>query len=76
MTAPERHRMLAEVCQLYFPGVTPCALRWMIKRRGYALAAGKRMVVIGPRENIFCWLPHVEHHATWQDFLACAIGAR
>jgi hypothetical protein len=36
MTAPERHRTLAEVCELYFPGVTPCALRWMIKRRGYA----------------------------------------
>ena len=36
MTAPERHRTLAEVCDLYFPGVTPCALRWMIKRRGYA----------------------------------------
>lgn len=34
--APERHRTLAEVCELYFPGVTPCALRWMIKRRGYA----------------------------------------
>ncbi len=36
MIAPERHRTLAEVCELYFPGVTPCALRWMIKRRGYA----------------------------------------
>ncbi len=36
MTAPERHRTLAEVCELYFPGVSPCALRWMIKRRGYA----------------------------------------
>jgi len=36
MTAPERHRTLAEVCDLYFPGVTPCALLWMIKRRGYA----------------------------------------
>jgi hypothetical protein len=33
---PERHRTLAEVCDLYFPGITPCALRWMIKRRGYA----------------------------------------
>jgi hypothetical protein len=35
MAVPERHRTLAEVCELYFPGVTPCALRWMIKRRGY-----------------------------------------
>lgn len=36
MTAPERYRTLAEVCELYFPGVSACALRWMIKRRGYA----------------------------------------
>ncbi len=35
-STPERHRTLAEVCDLYFPGVTPCAMRWMIKRRGYA----------------------------------------
>jgi hypothetical protein len=35
-STPERHRTLAEVCDLYFPGVTPVALRWMIKRRGYA----------------------------------------
>lgn len=32
---PERHRTLAEVCDLYFPGVSPCALLWMIKRKGY-----------------------------------------
>jgi hypothetical protein len=36
ISTPERHRTLAEACDLYFPGVTPCALRWMIKRRGYA----------------------------------------
>jgi hypothetical protein len=35
-STPERQRPLAEVCDLYFPGVSPCALRWMIKRRGYA----------------------------------------
>jgi hypothetical protein len=34
MTSPERCRTLAEVCDLYFPGVSPCALRWMIKRKG------------------------------------------
>jgi hypothetical protein len=32
---PERHRTLAEVCDLYFPGISPCALLWMIKRKGY-----------------------------------------
>src|SRR6266536_3335045 len=36
MPGPERQRTLAEVCELYFPGVSACALRWMIKRRGYA----------------------------------------
>jgi hypothetical protein len=27
---------LAEVCDRHFPGVTPCALCWVIRRRGYA----------------------------------------
>ncbi len=22
----------------------------------------------GPRENVFCWLPQVEHHTTWPGF--------
>ena len=33
---PEPLPALAEACQRYFPGKSPCALRWMIKRRGYA----------------------------------------
>jgi len=37
---------------------------------GLALGAGKRVAVIGPRENLFCWLPHVEHHPAWPGFLA------
>jgi hypothetical protein len=35
MNPPERHRTLTEVCDLYFPGISPCALLWMIKRKGY-----------------------------------------
>jgi hypothetical protein len=35
-TPPEPLLTLEEACQQYFPGKTPCALRWMIKRRGYA----------------------------------------
>jgi len=35
---------------------------------GIALATGKHVVVIGPRENVFCWLPQVEHHDTWHDY--------
>jgi hypothetical protein len=36
---------------------------------GIALAARKQVVIVGPRENVFCWLPHVQHHATWPDFM-------
>lgn len=32
---------------------------------GYALALGKRVIVVGWRENVFCWLPEVEFHDTW-----------
>jgi hypothetical protein len=33
---PEPLLTLEEACQRYFPGKSACALRWMIKRRGYA----------------------------------------
>jgi hypothetical protein len=37
MTAsPEPLLTLDEACRLYFPGKSAVALRWMIKRRGYA----------------------------------------
>jgi hypothetical protein len=31
------------------------------------IALGRRMpiVVVGPRENVFCWLPAVTHFRTW-----------
>jgi hypothetical protein len=35
-TPPEPLLTLEEACQRYFPGKSACALRWMIKRRGYA----------------------------------------
>ncbi len=37
---------------------------------GIALGAGKPVIIVGPRENIFCWLPGVRHYDTWADFLA------
>lgn len=37
---------------------------------GMALAAAKRVVVVGPRQNVFCWLPQVDHYGKWADFLA------
>lgn len=34
---------------------------------GIALASGKRILVVGPRENVFCSLPQVEHYPSWRD---------
>jgi hypothetical protein len=34
---------------------------------GFANGRGKRLIVVGPRENIFHYLPHVEVFATWED---------
>lgn len=34
--APEPLLTLEQACRLYFPGKSAVALRWMIKRRGYA----------------------------------------
>ena len=36
---------------------------------GYAISAGKRLVVIGGAENIFHYLPQVKHYPTFQAFL-------
>lgn len=32
---------------------------------GMALALGKRLIVIGPRENVFHCLPEVEYYESW-----------
>jgi nucleoside 2-deoxyribosyltransferase len=32
---------------------------------GMALALNKHVIVIGPRENVFTWLPQVEWHPDW-----------
>jgi nucleoside 2-deoxyribosyltransferase len=37
---------------------------------GYAHGKGKRLIVCGPRENIFHYLPGVEVYPTWQALLA------
>lgn len=45
---------------------------------GAALAWDKRVIVVGPRENCFCWLPAVEWYADWAGCFAalCAAAAR
>lgn len=37
---------------------------------GMALALHKRVIVVGPRENVFHLLPEVEHYSTWPECLA------
>jgi hypothetical protein len=33
---------------------------------GLAIARGKRIYIVGPRENVFCWLPELTHFSTWE----------
>lgn len=37
---------------------------------GIALGRGTPVTIIGPRENVFCWLPQVGQFDTWPQFLA------
>lgn len=41
---------------------------------GAGLALGKRMVVVGYRENVFHELPTVEFHETWGGFVRSLAG--
>ena len=40
---------------------------------GYALGRGTKVIVLGPRENIFCYLPQVVQCETVDDLL-CKLG--
>lgn len=42
---------------------------------GMALGLGKRVIVAGFRENVFCCLPQVEFYETWQTALAAVFVA-
>jgi hypothetical protein len=41
-----------------------------------ALAAGKRIVIIGGKENVFTALPRIEHYASFHDFDRYLTGQR
>lgn len=43
---------------------------------GLAIATGRYVVVVGPRENIFYWLPEVRHFDTWAEFRAFILGVK
>ena len=36
---------------------------------GVAVSSGKRLIVIGYRENVFHWLPQIEFYERWEDFI-------
>jgi hypothetical protein len=41
---------------------------------GVALALNKRLILVGPRENVFHTLPEIEHYPTWRS-LAIVMAA-
>jgi nucleoside 2-deoxyribosyltransferase len=77
-TEPERGRKYAEDdledmqaadAILYFsqggPGNGGRFVEW-----GYCYALGKRMIMVGPRENVFFTLPFIEWYPDWVHLLA------
>jgi hypothetical protein len=36
---------------------------------GYALSRGKKILLVGPRENVFHYLPGIAAYATWAECL-------
>lgn len=51
------------------PDAKPCQRGGRHVEFGLALSSGKRVVVIGPRENIFHHHPRIEWYPTWDAFL-------
>jgi hypothetical protein len=41
---------------------------------GLALAWEKRVLVVGYRENVFCWLPQVDFFSSWRECQAALLG--
>jgi hypothetical protein len=41
---------------------------------GLALGAGIPVIVVGPRENVFTWLPEIEHYDTWDECFVAIAG--
>lgn len=41
---------------------------------GLALAWGKKVIIVGPRENVFCTLPQIHHYWNWGEAVLNEIG--
>lgn len=39
---------------------------------GYAVARRKRIIIVGPRENVFHTLPFIQWHPSWDHFISYA----
>ena len=42
---------------------------------GIAIGQGKRVIIVGPRENLFCWLPEIDQFDTWVSCLKYLVEA-
>jgi hypothetical protein len=40
---------------------------------GYAAALNKRLIVVGPRENVFHWLPEVEQYDSFSELVKALV---
>lgn len=45
----------------------------MFVELGYALAHRKYIVIVGPRENVFCFLPQITVYKTFNEFLSSLV---
>jgi hypothetical protein len=61
--------LMAADTAVFFTGFGPSSTGGRHVELGIALAAGKAVAVVGPRENIFMTLPRVVHYAEWADLL-------
>ncbi|MHB8573642.1 MAG: hypothetical protein ACYDAY_11930 [Candidatus Dormibacteria bacterium] len=53
------------ICFTEEPGVAGRARGGRHVEMGIAIGTNKRVIVVGPRENVFCWLPFMERYSTW-----------
>jgi hypothetical protein len=74
----EAHEDVADVlranCVVSFTEEPAAGVPWSARggrhvEFGLALATGKRLCIVGPRENIFHYLPSVEVYATLDDLV-------
>jgi nucleoside 2-deoxyribosyltransferase len=57
----------ADICLAFTePGENPSGRGGRHTELGIALALGRRVILIGPREHVFHCLPQIEHYETWE----------